>query len=235
MAQGTGGAAEEIDLVDLAIALWRRKGMIVIVALAVVVVATVFAVHRAAQAPTRAYTSIYALPTVLMRSPNGGGVADAMSAIMPTAELIALAQSVYVPAAETSMSQQGVSVGIDSPKDTRLIELKTTLTATQNQSVVATLHKQVLTQMRDEINVRIKALKESGKDTTTEARVPALSVSPGHIVMLAKETTTRKPSKTVLIIALGAILGVSLGVFVALFVGFWASVRQRMSAQSRTN
>ena len=91
------------------------------------------------------------------------------------------------------------------------------------------LHKQVITQMRDEISSRIKALEASDKDKASGAQAAVRSVSAGRIVMLAKEQTDTKQDRTGLIITLGVILGLFAGVFVALFAGFWHSVRQRMT------
>ncbi|WP_322522336.1 Wzz/FepE/Etk N-terminal domain-containing protein [Guyparkeria halophila] len=146
---------DEIDLIDLAVALWRRKWVVIIVAVVITAMAATFAFGRGDASKATSFASIYSLPKV---SVDGG---DEKPVVAPSA-VMELSQRVFVPQAlkqdreaDTGKDFQKLEVALQQPEDTSLIVIETEATETQSERITD-LHKAIMG--------RIEKLAESEVD-----------------------------------------------------------------------
>lgn len=221
---------DDIDLVDLVIALWRRKWVVIGVALPVFVAALAYALVKQPQGAAPRYTSIYALPAVVVSSSGNAVASGGWLPLVSPQEVIELARLVFVPEAQKSLGLNQ-AVHIENPEKTNLLVLSSQAPESARQMVLS-LHKKVIAGIDAEIQARIDSIKpipDAAHNSVAKVGGGAqnLYVDRGHVVALGKEQAPVK-SKTPLIIVLGAALGLLAGIFVALAAGFFGSVRERL-------
>ena len=227
---------DEIDLVDLAIALWRRKWVIIGVALVVTGVSVAYALSKGSKPSIHQYTSIFALPTLLVSSSANKNLMDAFPPSLSPQEATELAQQVYIPAAQKSLGvKQAVSV--ENPKDTKLLVLTSEGPEAARHKIVQ-LQKMIIHRLDAEIQAQIDSIHAVGDQARSQARNGTgggaeshakLFSGPGRIVVLGQEHQVPAKKKTALIIVLGVILGIFAGVLTALMIGFVGTVRERLA------
>lgn len=222
---------DDIDLIDLVIALWRRKWVVIGVALLVFVAALAYALVKQARGDAPRYTSIYALPTFVVSSSGNAVASGGWLPLVSPQEVLELAKQVFVPEAQNSLGLNQ-AVHIENPEKTNLLVLSSQAPESARQMVL-NLHKKVIAGINAEIQTRIDSIKPSpGAAHNSVAQVGGgvedLFVDRGHVVVLGKESQAPMKSKTTLIIVLGAALGLFAGVFAALVAGLFGSVRERL-------
>ncbi len=191
---------DEIDLVDLALALWRRKWLVVSVTLAVVVLAALYAFARGEAVKATSFASIYSLPkTVDQRG-------DDRYVIEPGA-VMELTQRVFVPkslteerAANASGDLHDLEVKLDQPKETSLIVLETEATEGDSKRVEA-LHESItdrigvlvqgeVDDLRAKLDRRIEMLET--RLANAESLAESLSQAGGDLADISLELTEIK-------------------------------------------
>ncbi len=171
---------DEIDLVDLALALWRRKSVVIAVALVVTALAAIYAFGRGEVAQATSFASIYSLPTTY------DGEGEGRYVIEPGA-VMELTQRVFVPKslkenrqADQEENSEDLEITLDQPKNTSLIVVETEATEAQGDRVMA---------LHDSIIGRITALVESEVDelqTKLDRRIEMLQTRLASVESLAE-------------------------------------------------
>ncbi|QGT78297.1 hypothetical protein GM160_04935 [Guyparkeria halophila] len=150
---------DEIDLVDLALALWRRKWTVVVVALIFMVLAALYAFARGDGIKASSYASIYSLPKSVDENGND-------HYIIGPSSVMELTERVFVPKslkedrqAKSSESWRELEIGLDHPKSTSLIVLETQ--ATENEAKrVETLHESIIERIAGLVESEVDDLRE---------------------------------------------------------------------------
>ncbi len=149
---------DEIDLVDLALALWRRKWTVVVVAVAITALAALFAFARGEAVKPTSFASIYSLPK------TSGGSGEDRYVIEPGA-VMQVTQRVFVPKslktdreANPAEEARELEVKLDQPEDTALVVLETEATEAEAARVEA-LHESITDRIAGLVESEVEALR----------------------------------------------------------------------------
>ncbi|WP_158611869.1 Wzz/FepE/Etk N-terminal domain-containing protein [Guyparkeria sp. SCN-R1] len=191
---------DEIDLVDLALALWRRKWTVVIVAVVITALAAVFAFARGETAKPASFASIYSLPKTFDESGEGRFV------IEPGA-VMQVSQRVFVPKslkedqkANPPEEFRELEVTLDQPEDTALVVLETEATAAEAKRVevlhesitdrIASLVEGEIEELRGKIERRIEMLET--RLANAESLAESLAQAGGDLADISLEISEVK-------------------------------------------
>jgi hypothetical protein len=217
---------DEIDLVDLAVTLWRRKWIVFGVFFLVLFLALVFAYSSGGDEEKKIrVSSLYEIPAIVFP----GADSQRIQYVYEPKALKEVVSRVYVR--EFARAEGSAKIDVEIPKDTNLLALSTDLPAADESRVDGGVnnHEEVLERIEGAIEARVGSLLDGpnsdgvmvfGGGIVESARVESVAADVG-------------PSKA-LIIALGAILGLFAGLFAALMVGFVSAARDRLHETEST-
>jgi len=251
---GNQGDDGEVDLIELAIVLWRHKWLI----LGSMALCCLLGLGYASYKPQLGtYTTVIGLPTA----------GDDAAALYAPTQALELLQSVYVPAAlKAQAAPADLAVQVEHPKSTTLIKLKTR--ASRNaEGAVRSIHEAVtqalaaysaeqVQNVRNGLEAKIshdqsqlELLHKLGQgpasrssdqlsfsmatlnDEISQARQKLGSISHQKTFELARiDRSTQAPSRT-LSAMLGMVLGLFFGLFLAMVLAFVAAVKTRMNQE----
>lgn len=191
---------DEIDLVDLALALWRRKWLVVTVTLGVVVLAALYSFSRGEAVQPTSFATIYSLPK------TSGGSGEDRYVIEPSA-VMQVTQRVFVPKslkADREASGPGGSreleVKLDQPEDTALIVLETEATEAEAARVeslhesitdrIASLVESEVEELRGKLDRRIEMLET--RLANAESLAESLAQTDGDLAEISLEISKVK-------------------------------------------
>ncbi|MDG4867887.1 Wzz/FepE/Etk N-terminal domain-containing protein [Guyparkeria sp. 1SP6A2] len=253
---------DEIDLIDLAISLWRRKWVVIIVAAVITAVAAIVAFGRGEASVDASYASICKLPKV---SVDGGS----QEPVIAPSAVMELSERVFVPQAlkqdrEANVDKdlEKLSVTLEHPKDTSLIVLETKANAAQSERVIS-LHKAIMNRivklvdsevdnLQVKLDQRIKMLE--ARLSNAESLTESLSQTDGDLADVSVEIAEVKNDllqaklqksslnsgrlmelgqQRELDTGLSSALIVALGAILGLFAGLFAALMANFIAAAR--
>ncbi|MFI9653057.1 Wzz/FepE/Etk N-terminal domain-containing protein [Guyparkeria halopsychrophila] len=191
---------DEIDLVDLALALWRRKWFVVSVTLAVVVLAALYAFARGEAVKATAFASIYSLPKTIDQRGDDRYVIEP-GAVMQVTQRVFVPKSLKMDReANPPEESRELEVKLDQPEDTALVVLETEATEAEADRVEA-LHESItdriaglveseVEELRGRLDRRIEML-ETRLDNT-ESLAESLAQTGGDLAEISLEISKVK-------------------------------------------
>lgn len=214
---------DEIDLVDLFLSIWKRKWLVLVVALVVFGLAGVYAVQSEEPADAKTVTTIVEVPSLTL----AGGRDNTSVDLISVEALKELTERVFVPETKSSL---GMEAGIffESPEDTKLLVIRSQASKA-SISDVTDFHKALVERIEDRLATRAERFRSSGE----AAGRGVAEVFGGGVMDLArvKPTPAVNGPSTALILSLGAIFGLFAGLFAALMANFIAVARERLQAE----
>ncbi|MCL7743671.1 Wzz/FepE/Etk N-terminal domain-containing protein [Guyparkeria hydrothermalis] len=186
---------DEIDLIDLAIALWRRKWVVIVVMVFITALTALYAFGRGEVAVPTSYASIYNLPKVSVDS------GDEKPVIAPSA-VMELSQRVFVPQAlardreaNAEKDAEKLEVDLEQPKGTALIVVETEANQAQaervnalHQSIMGRIEKLVESEV-DDLRVRLDQRVEmlQTRLANAESLADSLAQTEGDLADISSE------------------------------------------------
>lgn len=219
---------DEIDLVDLALALWRRKWVVLSVALAVFLATSIYAVRQSGPIDAVKVSSVVEPPMlVLIGDANKSSVE-----LISVSTLMEVTNRVYLPELKV-MNGASVDVSLEHPKGTNLLIVESTVPERDVQHA-REFHQQLVGRIDKAMAERISKARGSVSDGDGQGHETV--VLGGGNLALAQESPAKLggggPSSA-LILALGVILGLFAGLFAALMANFIAAARERLHGENQ--